>query len=59
MSQARKRYLRSYLGGVALTVVTMFIVLLLHWGALRGVPIRPLNGIIVVCTVILRWVLYP
>ncbi|TEB28667.1 hypothetical protein FA13DRAFT_1666200 [Coprinellus micaceus] len=47
MSEARRQFLRTYLGGVLLTVATMLTVFLIHWGAVRNVPVEPLNGVVV------------
>lgn len=48
MSEARRRFLRTYLGGVLLTIATMLTVFLTHWGAVGHAPVEPLNGMVVV-----------
>lgn len=47
-TKARSIYLKSYLGGLFIIIITIFAVFPIYWGSLWKVPARPLTGWIVV-----------
>jgi len=47
VSLARSIYLKAYLSGVGMVVLSIFIVFSIYWGALWKVPVHPLQGWIV------------
>jgi hypothetical protein len=49
MVTARKIFLKEFIGGVFLVVLTIFAVFPIYWGSLWKVPDRPLKGWVVVC----------
>ena len=48
MARARKIYLKTYISGLSLVIVTIFTVFSIYWGSLWKVPAHPLKGWIVV-----------
>lgn len=48
VSRARMIYLKTYISGLSLVIVTIFAVFSIYWGALWKVPTHPLQGWIVV-----------
>ncbi|KJA16085.1 hypothetical protein HYPSUDRAFT_71604 [Hypholoma sublateritium FD-334 SS-4] len=47
VSRARMIYLKTYVSGLSLVIVTIFVVFSIYWGALWKVPAHPLKGWIV------------
>ncbi|KIJ91619.1 hypothetical protein K443DRAFT_135467 [Laccaria amethystina LaAM-08-1] len=47
MARARITYIKGYVGGTALVIVTIFAVFSIYWGALWRIPCRPLDTWIV------------
>ncbi|KAJ3514421.1 hypothetical protein NLJ89_g2396 [Agrocybe chaxingu] len=49
VARARKIYLKVYLSGLGMVIITIFCVFSIYWGSLWKVPEHSLRGIVVVC----------
>jgi hypothetical protein len=56
MARARMMYLKEFVGGTFLVILTIFAVFPIFWGSLWKIPDHPLNGWVVVRNFTSRWV---